>query len=163
MEPVAALARFVHFAAGIMWLGLLYYFVLVQGPALQAASADQTATGIVRHVAPRALFWFRWSAVVTWLAGAALLGGRFVDAFTLAGGMAGIGVGAWLGTVMLVNVWAILWPAQKKVLGLVPATEDEKAKARRAAFLVSRINLMLSIPMLFFMAGGWTHRAAFGI
>ncbi|HQU49159.1 MAG TPA: hypothetical protein PLM09_08550, partial [Casimicrobiaceae bacterium] len=60
-------------------------------------------------------------------------------------------------------VWAILWPAQKKVLGLVPATEDEKAKARRAAFLVSRINLMLSIPMLFFMAGGWTHRAAFGI
>ncbi|HQU50244.1 MAG TPA: hypothetical protein PLM09_14135, partial [Casimicrobiaceae bacterium] len=87
MEPVAALARFVHFVAGIMWLGLLYYFVLVQGPALQAASADQPATGIVRHVAPRALFWFRWSAVVTWLAGAALLGGRFVDAFTLAGGM----------------------------------------------------------------------------
>ena len=163
MDVVPALARFVHFAAGIMWLGLLYYFTFVQHPALQAAAADQTATGILRHVAPRALFWFRWSAIVTWLAGAALLGGRFVDAFTLSGGMAGIGVGAWLGTIMLVNVWAILWPAQKTVLGLVPATDDAKARARRTAFLVSRINLMLSIPMLFFMAGGWSHRATFGL
>lgn len=157
------LGRWLHILAGVMWVGLLYYFNFVQAAAMKDAQADGTAAGIAKHVAPRALFWFRWSAVVTWLAGAALLGGRFVDAFTLAGGMAGIGVGAWLGTVMLFNVWAILWPAQKKVLGLVPATEDEKAKARRAAFLVSRINLMLSIPMLFFMAGGWTHRAAFGI
>lgn len=163
MEFVPAFARWIHFAAGIMWLGLLYYFNFVQIPALKDATADSTAAGIVRHVAPRALFWFRWSAVVTWLAGAALLGGRFVDAFTLSGGMAPIGVGAWLGTIMLVNVWAIIWPGQRKVLGIVPATDDEKAKARRTAFLASRANLMLSIPMLYFMAGGWSHRAAFGL
>ncbi len=163
MDLVPALARWIHFGAGIVWLGLLYYFNFVQMPALKDAAADGTAAGILRHVAPRALLWFRWAAVVTWLAGAALLGPRFADAFTLSGGMAGIGVGAWLGTIMLVNVWAILWPAQKKALGIAPAGDDEKAKARRVAFLASRVNLMLSIPMLFFMAGGWSHRAAFGL
>ena len=119
--------------------------------------------GITKHVAPRALLFFRWSAVVTWLAGAALLGNQFVNAFTLSHGMAGIGVGAWLGTIMLFNVWALIWPNQQKILGLKPATDEEKNKARRVAFLASRTNTVLSIPLLFFMAGGWSHRAVFGL
>ena len=163
MELVPALARWLHLLAGVMWIGLLYYFNFVQADAMKAATADGTAAGISKHVAPRALLFFRWSAVVTWLAGAALLGNQFVPAFTLSKGMAGIGVGAWLGTIMLLNVWGIIWPSQKKILGLKPATDEEKAKARRAAFLASRTNTMLSIPLLFFMAGGWSHRAIFGM
>ena len=163
MELVPALARWLHFLAGIMWVGLLYYFNFVQIPALKAATADGTAAGITRHVAPRALLYFRWSAIVTWLAGAALLGAQFVPAFTLAKGYAGIGIGAWLGTIMLVNVWAIIWPNQQKILGMKPASDDEKNKARRMALLASRFNLMLSLPLLYFMAGGLTHRAAFGL
>src|SRR5271169_6658252 len=100
------LGRWLHVLAGVMWIGLLYYFNFVQVDALKAAAADNTGAGITKHVAPRALFFFRWAAVVTWLAGAALLGGQFVNAFTLQGGMAGIGMGAWLGTIMLFNVWA---------------------------------------------------------
>ena len=163
MELVPALARWLHILAGIMWVGLLYYFNFVQIPALKAAAADGTAAGITRHVAPRALLYFRWSAVVTWLAGAALLGGQFVAAFTLRPGYAAIGVGAWLGTVMLFNVWAIIWPAQQKILGIKPASDEEKKRARRVALLASRFNLMLSLPLLYFMAGGLTHRAAFGL
>src|SRR5512137_580790 len=159
MDLVPALARWLHFLAGVMWIGLLYYFNFVQIPALKAAAADGTAAGITRHVAPRALLYFRWSAVVTWLAGAALLERNFVAAFTLAKGYAGIGIGAWLGTIMLVNVWLIIWPNQQKILGLKSATEEEKTAARRTALLTSRINMALSIPMLFFMAGGLTHRA----
>ena len=122
-----------------------------------AATADGTNAGITKHVAPRALFYFRWAAVVTWLAGAALLGGNFMSAFTLSKGYAGIGIGAWLGTIMLLNVWGLIWPNQKKILGLKPATDEEKNKARRVAFLASRTNTMLSLPMLFFMATGWHH------
>jgi uncharacterized membrane protein len=132
-------------------------------PALKAATADNSAAGITKHVAPRALLYFRWAAVVTWLAGAALLGSQFVAAFTLQKGMAGIGIGAWLGTIMLINVWALIWPNQQKILGMKPATDEEKAKARRTAFLASRTNVMLSLPMLFFMAGGWSHRGTFGL
>ena len=163
MDLVPVFARWLHFLAGVMWIGLLYYFNFVQVPALKAAAADGTAAGITKHVAPRALFYFRWAAIVTWLAGAALLGANFVNAFTLSKGYAGIGIGAWLGTIMLFNVWALIWPNQQKILGLVPATDDEKNKARRAALLASRTNTMLSIPMLFFMAGGLTHKAAFGL
>ena len=163
MDYVPAIARWVHFLAGIMWIGLLYYFNFVQVPALKAATADNSAAGITKHVAPRALLYFRWAAVVTWLAGAALLGNQFVADFTLSKGMAGIGIGAWLGTIMLINVWALIWPNQQKILGMKPATDEEKAKARRAAFLASRTNVMLSIPMLFFMAGGWSHRGTFGL
>jgi uncharacterized membrane protein len=92
-----------------------------------------------------------------------LLGNQFVPAFALAKGMAAIGVGAWLGTIMLFNVWVLIWPNQRKVLGLVSATDEEKNHSRRVALLVSRINLTLSIPMLFFMGGGWSHRALFGL
>jgi uncharacterized membrane protein len=163
MEIVPALARWIHFMAGIMWIGLLYYFNFVQVPALKAATADGTAAGITKHVAPKALLFFRWAAVLTWLAGATLLGDQFGNAFTLSNGMAGIGIGAWLGTIMLFNVWVLIWPNQKKILGMVQASDEEKNKARRVAFLASRTNTMLSIPMLFFMAGGWSHRAIFGL
>lgn len=163
MDFLPGIARWIHFLAGITWIGLLYYFNLVQVSAMKAATADGTAAGISKHVAPRALLWFRWSAVVTWLAGAALLGANFVAAFTLQPAYAGIGIGAWLGTIMLFNVWVLIWPNQKKILGIVTATDDEKAKARRVAFLASRTNTMLSIPMLFFMANGLTHKALVGL
>lgn len=146
--------RWVHFMAGVMWIGLLYYFNFVQVAAMKGAAADGTAAGISKHVAPRALLFFRWAAVVTWVAGAALLGPRFVSAFTLTGGAELIGLGAWLGTIMLFNVWVLIWPNQKKILGIVSATDEEKNKARRVAFLASRTNTMLSIPMLFFMGAG---------
>jgi uncharacterized membrane protein len=135
-----------------MWIGLLYYFNFVQVPALKAAAADGTAAGITKHVAPRALLYFRWSAVVTWLAGAALLGSSFVGAFTLQKGLAGIGIGAWLGTIMLLNVWGVIWPNQKKILGIVAATDEQKARARKAAGMASRVNFVLSVPMLMCMA-----------
>jgi uncharacterized membrane protein len=162
MELMPALARWIHFMAGITWVGLLYYFNFVQMAALKDAAADGTAAGINKHIAPRALLWFRWSAVVTWLAGAALLGAHMGDAFMLRNGYEGIGIGAWLGTIMLFNVWVLIWPNQKKILGFVAATDDAKAKARRVAMLASRTNVMLSIPMLFFMANGLSHRALIG-
>ena len=154
MDVVPALARWLHLLAGVMWIGLLYYFNFVQVAALKAAQADSTAAGITKHVAPRALLFFRWAAVVTWLAGAALLGANFGAAFTFQGTYAIIGMGAWLGTIMLFNVWVLIWPNQKKILGLVQASDEQKAKARRVAFLASRSNTAMSIPMLMFMQAG---------
>jgi uncharacterized membrane protein len=159
---VPSLIVWIHVMAGITWIGLLYYFNFVQVPALAAAAADQGGpggAGISKYVAPRALLWFRWGAVVTWLSGASYLGhtGLFMDAFTLGltanGSVQGtwIGIGAWLGTIMLFNVWVLIWPNQKKVLGLVEATAEQIARARRVAFLASRANTMLSIPMLMSM------------
>ncbi len=159
---VPALARWIHVLAGITWIGLLYYFNLVQMAALKDAAADGTAAGISKHVAPRALLWFRWAAVVTWLAGAAILGANFTDAFLLRNGYDAIGIGVWLGTIMLFNVWVLIWPNQQKILGMKPADDAEKNKARRVAMLASRTNMMLSIPMLFFMANGLSHRALLG-
>lgn len=149
-----------------MWIGLLYFFNFVNVAAVKEATAAGEAGPIAKYVVPRALFWFRWGAVVTWIFGAALLGNYngagtngFVAAFTLRGAMAPIGFGAWLGTIMLLNVWGLIWPNQKKILGFVPATDEEKIKARRVAFLASRTNTMLSIPMLFFMATGFTSQS----
>ncbi|MBI3140676.1 MAG: urate hydroxylase PuuD [Rhodocyclales bacterium] len=157
------LGRWLHIMAGVMWIGLLYYFNFVQVAALKNAQADGTAAGISKHVAPRALLYFRWAAVVTWLAGAWLLGGAFFKAFFfLDAAFVPIGIGAWLGTIMLFNVWVLIWPNQKKILGLVSATDEDKNKARRVAFLASRTNTMLSIPMLFFMStSGIFHRGMF--
>ncbi|RTZ59909.1 MAG: hypothetical protein DSZ32_04530 [Gammaproteobacteria bacterium] len=152
------LDRWLHILSGITWIGLLYYFNFVQVPGLGKAKADGTAAGITTHIAPRALLWFRYAALATWLTGVAYLIRAphlgFADAFLLQGASAVIGIGAWLGTVMLFNVWVLIWPNQKKVLGMKPATDDEKAKAARVALLASRTNTMLSIPMVFFMVAG---------
>ena len=166
------LARWLHIISGITWIGLLYYFNTVQIPALAEAAADKGgpgAAGISKYIAPRALLWFRWAAVATWLTGAwyLLRSANFAGAFSL--GMSGdefssyqfvIGVGAWLGTIMLFNVWVLIWPNQKKVLGIVAATDEQKAKARKTAMLASRTNFVLSIPMLMCMAGAM-HGVAF--
>ena len=155
MEYALFFERWLHFLAGIVWIGLLYYFNFVQVPAIAAATADKDGPGpsaISKYVAPRALLWFRWAALVTWLAGAALLGPNFMKAFLLQGHFAYIGMGAWLGTIMLFNVWVLIWPNQKKILGMVQASADEIAKAKRVAFLASRSNTLMSIPLLFFMA-----------
>ena len=154
--------RWLHILFGIMWIGLLYYFNFVQVPGVAAAKAEGNAAGITKHIAPRALFYFRWAALLTWLTGAYYLeraGIGLGNAFTLTGAAAHIGLGAWLGTIMLLNVWGLIWPNQKKVLGLVQADDAAKAKAARIAFLASRTNTMLSIPMLFFMVfGSAAHR-----
>jgi uncharacterized membrane protein len=159
-----SLIVWLHVLAGITWIGLLYYFNFVQVPALADAASDDGGpggAGITKYVAPRALWWFRWGALATWLTGAAALLrlNMFGDAFTLGmleGGSAQglvIGVGAWFGTIMLFNVWVLIWPNQKKVLGMVEASADEIAKAKRIAFLASRTNTLLSIPMLMSMVG----------
>ena len=163
---VYGLGRWLHIMAGVMWIGLLYYFNFVQVDALKKAAADTppTGAGITKHVAPRALFFFRWAAVVTVLAGLMILGGRVDDAlFFKDRAYVPIGIGGWLGLIMLFNVWVLIWPNQKKILGIVPATDEEKAKARRVAFLASRTNVMLSMPMLFFMSFSATfHRSLIG-
>lgn len=163
--PVNSIIIWLHVLAGITWIGLLYYFNFVQVPALAQAASDDGGpggAGITRYVAPRALAWFRWGAVVTWLTGAAFLlhRGQLDDAFAL--GLLGeainpyamtIGIGAWLGTIMLFNVWVLIWPNQKKILGMVEAGADEIAKAKRTALLASRTNTLLSIPLVMSMVG----------
>lgn len=144
-----------HVFVGIIWIGLLYYFNFVQIPAVGEAAADSGGPGpaaINKYVAPRALLWFRWAALLTWLTGAAALetmGIGFANAFLLH--TPAIGIGVWLGTIMLFNVWVLIWPNQKKVLGMVEASDEEKAKAKNTAMLASRTNTLLSIPMLMSM------------
>ena len=165
------LDRWLHIVSGVTWIGLLYYFNLVQTPGLAAAAADKGGpggAGVSKYIAPLALVWFRWAAVATWLTGAFyLLNGygvgstiAIVRAFTLQAGFRTIGVGAWLGTIMLFNVWVFIWPNQKKILGVVPATDDEKAAARKIAGRASRVNFILSLPMLMCM-GGQAHGLPF--
>lgn len=155
------LTIWIHVIVGIMWIGLLYYFNFVQVPAVGAALSDGAPgpAAINKYVAPRALLYFRWAAVLTWLtgiSGLAQIGGGsagIIDAFTLSNGMGVIGVGAWLGTIMLFNVWVFIWPNQKKILGLVSASPEEIAKAKPVALYASRANTLLSIPMLMSMVG----------
>ncbi|MXZ27384.1 MAG: hypothetical protein F4222_08095 [Gammaproteobacteria bacterium] len=166
VDAVNAFLIWLHVFAGITWIGLLYYFNFVQVQALSdAASDDEGPSGaaITRYVAPRALWWFRWAALVTWLAGFTFLlhTQNTINVFTLGlvpgGGDAmyglTLGVGAWLGSIMLFNVWMVIWPNQKKVLGMVEASAEEINKARRTAFVFSRTNTLLSIPMLASMVG----------
>jgi len=145
-----------HVVVGIAWIGLLYYFNFVQVPAMAEAVGDSDGPGpaaIGKYVAPRALLWFRWAALLTWVSGAAALQklGILHEAFMLSGNAVVIGVGAWLGTIMLFNVWVLIWPNQKKILGMVEASADEIAKAKNVALLASRANTALSIPMLLSM------------
>ena len=161
------LDRWLHIVSGVMWIGLLYYFNVVQTPGLAAAGADKGGpggAGITKYIAPTALLWFRWAAVATWATGAIYLiagygdggAGAIVQAFTLQSGFRTIGIGAWLGTIMLFNVWVFIWPNQKKILGIVTATDEEKAAARKTAGRASRVNFILSLPMLMCM-GGQSH------
>ena len=157
-----SLIVWLHVFFGVIWIGLLYYFNFVQVPAVGEALADEGGPGpaaINKYVAPRALWWFRWGALLTWITGAAALHYYLPislhDAFMLKGGVMGatIGVGSWLGTIMLFNVWVLIWPNQKKILGIVDATVDEIAKAKNTALMASRTNTLLSIPMLMCMVG----------
>jgi uncharacterized membrane protein len=166
-EP--SFARWLHILSGIMWIGLLYYFNVVQVPGLAVAAADKGGpggAGITKYIAPRALLWFRWGAVATWLTGFWYLtyAHQFVNALTLGGGKDRyglvIGLGMWIGTIMLFNVWVLIWPNQQKILGLVPATDEQKAKARKVASLASRTNFALSIPLILCM-GSATHGLPF--
>lgn len=159
-----AVARWVHVVAGILWIGLLYYFNFVQIRVMPTIPAElKPAVG--KHIAPEALFWFRWAALVTVLAGLAVMflrGHAYaheVLTFGLAAGLVEgdqgymlMGVGVWLAVVMFLNVWGIIWPNQKRALGIVPVDDDRKARAARIAMLASRINLLLSFPMLTSMA-----------
>jgi uncharacterized membrane protein len=167
-----SLTIWLHVFAGIIWIGLLYYFNFVQVPGVGKALAEKDSGGpgpaaINKYIAPNALLWFRWAAVATWLtglSGLAQLGGGMqgiIDAFTLSGSMAVIGAGAWLGTIMLFNVWVLIWPNQKKILGLdgQQHSADVINKAKKVALMASRTNAMLSIPMLMCMVG-YAHGVA---
>ena len=156
----SAVFRYLHVLSGIMWIGLLWYFNFVQIPNMPKIPDDQKPA-IGKVIAPAALFWFRWSALSTIITGliVAYLSGYVNQAMTL--GLVGetdpksitIGIGMWLGIIMAYNVWMIIWPNQKKALGIIDATPEEKAKSARTAMLFSRTNTLLSIPMLLTMVG----------
>ena len=159
-----AVLRWVHVVAGILWIGLLYYFNFVQIRVMPSIPAE-LKPAIGKHIAPEALFWFRWSALVTVLAGLGIMlaRGHAYAAEVLSLGFAGglvdgdqpftlMGIGTWLAIIMFLNVWGIIWPNQKRALGIVAVDDDAKAKAARVAMLGSRTNLLLSLPMLTSMA-----------
>ena len=151
------LFRWFHILSGVMWIGLLWYFNFVQTPSMPKIP-DEQKPAISKVIAPAALFWFRWGAMSTIVTGLILahLNGYLLNAIKLGIGTGGqptaIGFGMWLGTIMWFNVWFIIWPNQKKALGIVNATPDEKKRAARLAGLTSRTNTLLSIPMLYCMA-----------
>jgi uncharacterized membrane protein len=144
--------RWVHVWFGILWIGLLYYFNFVQIPSMPKIP-DEQKPAISKVIAPTALFYFRWAAAGTVLFGAitAAMNMYLVEALTFQTGYATIGIGMWLALIMAANVWFVIWPNQKKVLGLVEADADSKKKAARVAMLASRTNTLLSIAMLYCM------------
>jgi uncharacterized membrane protein len=154
LPPTVAIGvlQWLHVFFGILWIGLLYYFNFVQIPTMPAIPAE-LKPAVSKHIAPAALFYFRWGAAFTVLTGLILawLYGELVDALTFQAGTELIGVGMWLALIMAFNVWFIIWPNQKKALGLVEADDATKAKAAKTAMLTSRINTVLSIPMLLAM------------
>ena len=146
------LMRWLHVISGVMWIGLLWYFNFVQIPSMPKIP-DEQKPAISKVIAPEALFWFRWAALATIVTGllVATMSGYVMAALTLAKPFTAIGIGMWLGIVMAINVWFVIWPNQKKALGMVTVEAAEKAKAARLAMLTSRVNTMLSIPMLYCM------------
>jgi uncharacterized membrane protein len=149
----AFLMRWFHVLSGVMWIGLLWYFNFVQMPSMPKIP-DEQKPAIGKVIAPAALFWFRWAAlstVVTGLILASMYPGYLNSMLTFAPGFRAIAIGMWLGLIMAFNVWFIIWPNQKKALGIVQVDADAKAKAARVAMLTSRFNTMLSIPMLYCM------------
>jgi len=144
--------RWLHVMSGVMWIGLLWYFNFVQIPSMPKIP-DEQKPAIGKVIAPTALFWFRWSALATVVTGLllALMNGYLLPALSLQKPFMAIGIGMWLALVMAFNVWFIIWPNQKKALGIVTVTPEVKAKAARTAMLTSRFNTMFSIPMLFCM------------
>ena len=151
------LFRYLHVVAGIMWIGLLWYLNFVQIPNMPKIP-DEQKPAIGKVIAPAVLFWFRWAALVTIVTGliVAYLNGYVHQAMTLgigsgAGKYTAIGIGMWLGLIMAYNVWFIIWPNQKKALGIIESTPEEKAKSAKTAMITSRINTLLSLPMLLSM------------
>ena len=151
------LFRYIHVIVGIMWIGLLWYFNFVQIPNM-AKIPDEQKPAISKVIAPSALFWFRWAAFATILSGLILsyLSGYLYEAMTLGIGSGGgkntaIGIGMWLGLIMAFNVWFVIWPNQKRALGIVDCDPDLKAKSAKTAMLFSRTNTLLSLPMLLSM------------
>src|SRR4051812_38053909 len=144
--------RWLHVTAGVMWIGLLWYFNFVQTPSMPKIP-DEQKPAISKVIAPTALFWFRWAALATVVTGLILasMNGYLASALTLSNGVHAIGIGMYLGLIMAANVWFVIWPNQKKALGIVTVAPEEKAAAAKAAGMASRINTMLSIPMLFCM------------
>ena len=151
------LFRWLHVLSGVMWIGLLWYFNFVQIPNM-GKIPDEQKPAIGKVIAPAALFWFRWGAMATIVTGLILAGmnGYLAQALSL-GAMGGaakataIGIGMWLGIIMWFNVWFVIWPNQKKALGIVEADADAKKAAARTAMLFSRTNTLLSVPMLYAM------------
>ena len=155
----SAIFRYLHVISGVMWIGLLWYFNFVQIPNMPNIP-DEQKPAIGKVIAPAALFWFRWAALATIITGliVSYLNYYIVEALSfgiLTNGASsksiGIGIGMWLGIIMAYNVWMIIWPNQKKALGIVDANKEEKAKSARTAMLFSRTNTLLSIPMLLSM------------
>jgi uncharacterized membrane protein len=151
------LFRYLHVLFGVMWIGLLYYFNFVQIPTMPTVPAE-LKPGVSKYIAPTALFWFRWAALLTVIMGLVIashppqgLSSYLIPALTFQGPLKMIGLGMWLGLIMAFNVWFVIWPNQKKALGLVEADADTKAKAASTAMMFSRINTILSIPMLYTM------------
>ena len=149
--------RWLHVLSGVMWIGLLWYFNFVQTPTVPTIP-EELRPAIPKHIMPVALLWFRWAALSTLVFGLILAWQKEYIADALAIGLtsggerdAMIGIGMWFGIIMAFNVWFIIWPNQQKVIGLVEASDAEKPKAARAAGLASRVNTMLSIPMLYAM------------
>ena len=144
--------RFLHVLVGIMWIGLLYYFNFVQIPTMPKVPAE-LKPGITKYIAPEALFWFRWAALVTVITGliVSMLSGYMIAALSMQSPYRVIGLGMWLALIMAANVWFVIWPNQKKALGIVEADADTKAKAATTAMQFSRLNTVLSLPMLYCM------------
>ena len=144
--------RWLHILSGVMWIGLLWYFNFVQTPSMPKIP-DEQKPAVSKVIAPTALFWFRWGAMSTIVTGLLLawMNGYIGQAISLQKPFTAIGLGMWLGTIMWFNVWFIIWPNQKKALGIVQVSPEEKAAAAKRAGMASRINTMLSIPMLYCM------------